>query len=219
MMKSYKYLLALCALAVPTVAFATPTTYYLVTGQANANTTIDSDHLMQWLEPSSGQACLTNTCTSFVTSFFNPTFDWDLGGGNFTIKSNGPTADITLSLFDGTVTGAPGALGGTLVASTTVLGSSVTSTYTPTDFLFSGPVTLLTGHHYIAILSSTTGTNGADQYFIKGIDTLSIQSTTTGGGDTEILSDPEAVPEPGTWMMMTSGIALVGLFRKRRSRA
>ena len=106
MMKSYKYLLALCALAIPTIAQASSTTYFLVTGQSTSNTTIDSDHLMEWLDPSSNQACLTQTCTSFVTNFFAPTFDWDLGGGDFTIK-RGPNSDqpITLSLFEGTVTG------------------------------------------------------------------------------------------------------------------
>ncbi|HXJ44594.1 MAG TPA: hypothetical protein VNH18_35230, partial [Bryobacteraceae bacterium] len=152
-------------------------TYYLVTGQSSANTTIDADHLMQWTEPSSSQTCLVSgrgaTCTSFTSAYFNPTFDWDLGGGDFTIKSNGADADITLSLFDGTVTGGPGGLTGSLIQSVTLASSALTNAYTATPFLFSTPATLLKDHHYIAILTSASSTGGNNQYDIKGIDTLS----------------------------------------------
>ena len=192
-------------------------TYYLVTGQSNANTTIDLDHLMEWTEPSSGQPCIVTggpiPCASFATTYFNPTFDWNLGGGDFTIKTNGATADITLSLFDvtgGNVGGVPGALTGSLVTSATVVANTVSNAYTSTAFHFA-PVTLLTGRHYLAILTSATLTNGSNQYDIKGIDTLTIETV-----NQTPITDPGAVPEPATWLLM-SGFFGVAAFAKRKS--
>jgi len=205
----------LVTLAAPLASHA-GTVYYLVTGQSSANTTIDSDHEMQWIASSMTAGCLVTSCTNYSVADFDATFDWSLGGGNFTIKTNGGTnGDITLSIWDGGVSGTLASPVGTLVDSVTVAAGTVSSSYTPTDFIFTTPVTILTGHHYTATLTSPTGTNGNQQYDIKGIDTLTINSSTDGGG-TSLTPD---VPEPSTGLMMlgSAAFALVAGYKRRNA--
>jgi hypothetical protein len=202
--------------------------YYLVTDQSNANTTIDKDHMMMWTAPDSGQGCLVTgnptPCAGVSSPYFSPTFDWALGGGSFVIKDNGATGNITLSVYEGIVSGNPTAgltstLG--LVDSVTLLPNQVTNQFTAIDFLFTNPVTLLSGHQYTVILSSATGGNGSNQYSIKGIESLSIQSSTTTTNETTTLAPPDPgpgpseAPEPSTWFLM-SGLVGVAGFAKRR---
>jgi hypothetical protein len=199
---------------VPFMCFGGPT-YYLTTGQSNANTTVDADHEMEWVNPGSTQDCLVTNCQSFTVAAFTPTFNWDLGGGIFTIKVNGsPTDDIYFDLWDITdtaVTGTPDALSGVLVAQASVSSGAVDNSYTATDFFFETPVTLQIGESYIATLTSNTATHGSQQYFIKGIDALNIQDSTTGGGDSlsDPSNDPAGVPEPSCWATMAGGMLFV----------
>lgn len=198
--------------AAPFAATAGPV-YYLVTAQSGANTTIDAAHLTQWFPSSLGQSCLVSSCADVTVADFAPTFNWLLGGGNFTIKRGVSTSDsITLDLWDGPLGGTPGALTGTNLASVTLAAASVATSYTPTDFLFSTPVLMQTGHHYIATFTSVASTSGADQYFIKSPQVLTIQTT----GDVPIiLTDPgSAAPEPSTWAMMV-GFLAVAVYAKR----
>lgn len=200
------------------------TAYYLTTGQATANTTIDADHEMTWINPGTtgiSQPCLVSTCTSWATSFFSPDFDWDLAGGIFQIKTNGANDDIYLNIWDVTnqaIGGSPDTLTGTLVATADVAASAVTNSYSPVDFFFNSPVTLNAGDDYIATLTSDTGTNGSQQYDIKGINSLTIQDSTGGNGNP--LQDPNtATPEPDTVVMMAAGGLLIALGRKRTTGA
>ena len=205
--------LGLLGLVAPTLCPA-GTVYSLMTGQATANTTIDSGHEMEWVAPSLTASCLVTSCQVFTTSYFDPTFNWSLGGGNFTIKvGNGVSADITLNIWDGTPSGTLTSPTGTLVDTVTVSGSSVSSSYTPTAFTFATPVTILAGHHYTATLTSATGTTGNQQYFIKGINTLSIVDSSGAS-----LTDPSAIPEPSPILLMAGGLALLAAnhLRKRR---
>ncbi len=190
------------------------TIYYVVTGQSNANTTVDSDHEDQWLGPSlSGSAtCLATTCQTFSSLFFDPTFDWELGGGRFTLKTNGSTTDdITLTLWEGLPSGTVASPIGTQLASVTILSGSVPNAYASIDFLFGAPATLLTGHQYVLTLTSNTGNNGSEQYFIKGVDTLSVEDS---GGNTLT----EAAPEPSTAMLLIAGATAGLLGRKLKKR-
>ena len=201
-------LAGLSAIAVPFVASAGPV-YYLVTAQSGANTTIDADHLTQWYPSTLAQSCIVQACANVTVADFAPTFDWQLGGGNFTIKRGDTNQDsIILNIWDGVVSGTPAALTGTNVATVTLAAASVATQYTPTDFLFTTPVTLLTGHKYIATLTSVASTNGADQYFIKDPQVLQIQDS---GG--VVLTD--TVPEPATWVLMAGFFGLAGLARRK----
>jgi hypothetical protein len=206
-------IIALLPITIPTLCQASPV-YFLITGQTAANTTIDSDHEMEWIAPtlSPTTTCLVTNCQTFAVTQFDATFDWLLGGGTFTIKVGGGATDgITLRLWEGNVGGTLASPTGALLESAVVSASSVSSSYTPTSFLFLTAAAIQAGHHYVATLTSNTGTTGNAQYFIKGIDVLNIQDSNGGG-----LTDP--VPEPSTWAMMAGGIALALVSRLQRAR-
>lgn len=194
------------------------TIYFLTTGQATANTTIDSGHEMEWVAPSLTTSCLMTTCQIFSTTAFDSMFDWSLGGGDFTIKAgNGVSAGITLSIWDGVPGGTLASPTGTLVDTVTLDGSSVSESYTPTAFTFATPVTILAGHHYTATLTSPTGTTGSQQYFIKGTDTLSIVDSSGTG----LNGPPPSVPEPSSALLIATGLGLMtaGCFFRRGARS
>ena len=209
---------AISALIIPTLCQASPV-YYLITGQANANTTIDVGHEMEWSAPSLTPSCFVANCSTYPITQFDSTFDWLLGGGSFMVKAgNSPTDDITLRLWEGNVGGTLASPTGTLLQSAVVLSSSVSGSYAATDFVFPTPVTIQSGHHYVLTLTSGTGQPGNEQYFVKGIDVLAMQDSLSGTG--QILTDPTGAPEPSTWTMMVAGGALVLTSRlKRRGRA
>ena len=161
-------LASVLTVAAPFAASAGPV-YYLVTTQQGANTTIDADHLTQWFPSTLAQSCIVQSCANVTVADFAPTFDWQLGGGNFTIKRGVTNQDsIILNIWDGVVSGTPGTLTGTNVATVTLAAASVDTQFTSIDFLFTTPVTLLTGHKYVATLTSVASTSGADQYFHQG---------------------------------------------------
>jgi hypothetical protein len=219
---SQPLLTALAAIILPTFCQAGTLSYYLITGQANANTTIDSGHEMEWYAPSLTPSCLVTTCTTSPITQFDAAFDWSLGGGSFTMKvGNSPTDGITLTLWDGTVGGTLASPTGTMVASKTLPSSSVPGSYTAVDIVFDTPALIQTGHHYVLTLTSHTGQPGSEQYFIKGMDVLGIQDSLSGTGNP--LSDSaggvgDQAPEPSTWAMMAGGVALVLVSRVKRSR-
>ena len=207
---------AISALILPTLCHAGPV-YYLITGQANANTTIDAGHEMQWSAPSLTPGCFVANCSTYPITQFDSTFDWLLGGGSFILKvGNSPTDDITLRLWEGNVGGTLASPTGTLLRSAVVLSSAVSGSYTATEFVFPTPVTIQTGHHYVLTLTSGTGEPGSEQYFVKGIDVLAMQDSLTGTG--QALTDPTAAPEPSTWTMMAAGGVLVLVSRVKRFR-
>jgi hypothetical protein len=212
-----RLIFAISALILPNLCHADPI-YYLITGQANANTTIDAGHEMQWSAPSLTPGCFVANCSTYPITQFDSTFDWLLGGGSFVLKAgNSPTDDIMLRLWEGNVGGTLASPTGTLLRSAVVLSSSVSGSYTATDFVFPTAVTIQTGHHYILTLTSGTGEPGNEQYFVKGIDVLAMQDSLSGTG--QVLTDPTApAPEPATWTMMAAGGVLVLVSRLKRSR-
>lgn len=199
-------------LAVPALSHAS-TAYYFVTGHTTANTTIDGAHDDQWVAPSLATSCFTSViCNSFPVSYLDPSFDWTVGGGVFSIKENAADANITLSLWEDAIGGTLASPTGTLRDSVTVLASSVPNSYTDTVFQFATPYDLVTGHHYILTLTANTGTGGNNQYFIQGDNQLTITDSTSGGG-TVLGGD---TPEPSTWMLAGAAFVAVSALRRKK---
>jgi len=222
MKMSRLFIIAFSAIIIPTLCQGS-TVYYLITGQANANTTVDAGHEMEWVAPSLTPSCLVTTCTTSSITQFDATFDWSLGGGSFIMKvGNNPTDGITLTLWDGNVGGTLASPIGTVVESKTLPASAVPGSYTAVDIVFDAPVPIQAGHSYVLTLTSDTGQPGNQQYFIKGMDVLGIQDSLSGTGG--LLPDSaggtagDQAPEPSTWAMMAGGVALVLLSRVKRAR-
>ena len=198
-MRSYKaFVLAALVSIAPAVSSAN--SYFLLTSQTNANTTIDSADSDYFAPADLIAACTSPSCNPqvFTVGYFDVTFAWSLGGGVFSMKTNGATADIVLSLIDATTN--------TRVAKASASSGSVSNNYSPVNLLFDTPYDLTIGHQYYATLTSDTGTSGSNQYFVKGAIGVTINSTTDGTGT--ILSNP--VPEPSTTVNLLLGAALIG---------
>ena len=241
-MKLLKNLIPLCALlALPAVSHASAI-YYLYTPITGAQPSIDVSSNTVWYGPSLGTP--TNpvnnpnfatgiTYTSAPSSAFDATFAWDFGGGNFTLKEGtSTTGTISLELWDGGVDGTKVAwvtwTAAEMCAFKATLSdgcqafandaSHAVPLYFTDDHTKSGtatPYTMVAGHSYLAVITSTAPSGGSTSYFIKNPSVFTIETDT---GVQLPPTDPGSVPEPGTWMMMTSGVALVALFGSRRSR-
>lgn len=170
-------------------ARATPI-YYLDTGQSNANTQLDATHTTTWA--------------------FTATSNFEFGGGNFTMKTNGGSAPVTLSVYQGTSSA------GTLLEAVSVQPGSFSSKYTSTAFNLQTVLDLVAGDTYFISLTTTTGTTGNNQYFIKGTDSSSIDDAHGNAlaGQSLTIS---AVPEPATLALMSMGVAGLTLGRRRKA--
>jgi PEP-CTERM motif len=177
-------------------ARAVPTTYYLTTGQSGAQTSIDAAASTTWS--------------------FTATSNWLLGGGNFVMKDGSTTsADITLSVYLGTNSG------GTLVTTfdysmagfCTAHGGNCQS-FKSTSFLFPSAVSIIQGDTYYIALTSTALTTGTGQYFIKGLNSVSIVDSNNDPLPGQTLTVVTSAPEPTTLALM--GTALLGLRALRR---
>ncbi len=187
--------LAIAGLIVPAASFA-DTIYYVSTGQSNANTTIDADHTSSWV--------------------FSSPSNFDLGGGKFVMKEgSGTSAPSTLSIWLGNI-------GDTLVASLSLTESAFCAQLAPhcgqyaeVDYFFETPVTLNGGSSYTVALSSSAGTNGSEQYFIKADDTTPLIIADAGGNVLPAEVTPD-VPEPSTTGLYLVGLAGIVLYTNRK---
>ncbi len=140
--------------------------------------------------------------------------------GQFVVKDgNSTSAPIVLSLYDtlnttGHKSGTFTPLGN-LLASVAVSQSTVTNQYASQNFTMSG-LNLLAGNYSI-VLTSTTGTNGSQQYFFKGGD---LQTSAQGINlNPDNTPPPVSTPEPATLASAVVGMTLVaGVMRRRRAR-
>ena len=119
----------------------------------------------------------------------------------FTIKQNNSNAPITLTLYDGA----------TSVDTVTVSAASVSNSYTATNFDFSTPYQIVSGHKYYVTLTSSAAVNGDHQYDIK--EPGSAQLADAKGSPLAPVSN---APEPGTWGMMAGGFALCVIGTRKR---
>ncbi len=210
---SMYWALATAALAIP--SYCNAASYYLVTGQSSANTTVDSGHSDWWSPADLIASCTQNNCEPQVNPVdeFDISFAWSLAGGVFDIKANSPTADIVFTLIDATKN--------SVAATATVSAASVTSSYTSTDFFFAAPVAMIVGDQYYATLTSTTDTTGNAQYDIKGVQSINLNTSPSGTGASIEGSPTDPTPEPSSLCMML-GAVLVGvsvISRRARPRA
>ena len=152
---------------------------------------------------------------------------WDFGGGTFTMKAGSSVAKpsstnppIVLSVYSGTNFG-------TLVGSTSLsptqfcgqLGSC--QSFGAVQFAFATPLALSANTAYFADLSSSTGTSGSDQYFIKGTSsTLAfVDSNNNPIPAQDLITTTSSVPEPTTLAMTALAIGGCALARRRVRKA
>jgi hypothetical protein len=204
-------LLSACVLVVPVLCQAD--TFYLTTSNVNSNDHIDNIDTTVWYAPT-GITLPSEpgvNYANFLVTAFTPTFDWYLGGGDFVMKKEGATDNVPVifSLYLDDTLSAP-------VATVSIPNSGIPNgTPSYVAFHFASAYHMVTGNHYLATLTSTSDNNGP--YFIKSPGDFTIQNT-----NNEILAPPPAgpdAPEPGTWVLMASGLALAVTSRLRRRKA
>ena len=136
-------------------AFA-QSTYFLFLDQAGANTGVDENFTSSWHIIVAGGA------------------SFSFGGGKFAMKKgNSSTADVVLTLYEGSNTS------GTVLASKTLTVASFTNKFEEVPFVFSSVQTLNSGRYYVT-LTSTALDSGNTTYFVKGVQDaiVSIDGTT-----------------------------------------
>src|SRR5258707_493257 len=136
-------LLGLACAGAGSNANATPTIYYLSTGQTGAQTQIDTFHSTTWA--------------------FTATSDWELGGGNFTMKDGSSTTDdVMLTVYEGVDSTGPQVAQIDLTnASFCTLHGGNCQNFNTTPFYFvdgsndPAPLSIANGQSYFVALTST----------------------------------------------------------------
>ena len=194
---------------------------YITTGQTGAQTQMDVNHDSVFAAPSLTLPCGLTVCATATISYFDPTFNWDLAGGDFTMKDGtATTADVTFSFYD-SVAGLLGSVNYTDSQFCTAHGGNCQS-FDSTKFTFAGgPITLLSGHHYYATITTNAVDEQSAAYFIKGLDAVGF----TPNAPTAPTNDPppndppttnSATPEPGSVLLMLSGAIGLAFMKKRK---
>lgn len=191
---------------------AQATTYYSVqTDITGAQTGIDSASTSTW---------------SFTTGQ-----GWSFGGGSFEMKTGSQTsANITLSVYEGTNFTGPSVGSISMTTSEFCGGSAPCQSFAVRSFTFTNALVLEANKTYFVDLTSTAGTSGSQQYFIKGTNSsLSfvddngdpipsgyITSITDSGGNTTTTAPPTPAPEPATFGIVALGTMGLAALRRRR---
>lgn len=191
-MKILNLLLFLGAVAVmPTLSFATPTIYYMETGQTGSQTQLDLDHTSTW--------------------DFTPAYSWDLGGGIFDMKDGSQTgslsnSDITLTLTDLTDS--------ITVDSITLTATDFGQSFGSVTFAFTNPAVLTAGVDYQLQLTSSVPNAQNDAYFIKNGGTYSFDDSQGN----QLPTNPAPEPSSASMLMLGSVGVLFGVLSRRRQR-
>ena len=215
-----KGLIALVSLCLPALMHASA--IYITTGQTGAQTQMDVNHDIVFAAPSLTIPCTLTGCATAVISYFDPTFNWDLAGGDFTMKDGGTStvANVIFSFYD-SVDGLLGSVNYTVSDFCTAHGGNCQN-YDSTKFTFAdGPITLTSGHHYYATLTSGAADVQSEAYFIKGLSAVGFSPNAPvdpnpPAGPNDPPPSTAAVPEPGSLLMMLGGA--MGLAFLKRSR-
>jgi hypothetical protein len=164
-----------------------------------------------------GQTGIDSAATS--TWSFAVGSAWSFGGGTFMMKSGSSTnAPITLSVYSGTNSGtAVASLSLTNAAFCAQLGSNCQS-FGAVNFQFSSPLALAAQTTYYIDLTSTAGTTGSQQYFIKGASsTLSfVDSSNNPIPAQDLVTTSNPVPEPAPIGIVATAL-LTGWLARRCS--
>ncbi len=148
-----------------------------------------------------------------LNAFAPVTFDLEIEAGD----ANGIGFDAVVDVFTGVTLGANlGYLGVSLVG-----GPTFATVGDVTAFFSTADVTVAPGQNAVGIrflpegegfgleLGSPAGT---------GVDFLIAPGLLAAGDRFQLVLNPGAVPEPGTWAMLIAGFGLVGLAMRRRAR-
>ena len=176
-------LIVLVGCSWPAIPLYAQTPYLLWTGQAAAQTQIDTAHRNSWY--------ITVVSGSFL-----------FGGGNFTMKAGSTaTADVTLTIYRG------GSTSGTVLGTITRTASAFTGQFTPVAFSFPSNMTLTVGTYYV-VLSSTAPDTQSQAFFIKGVTNsiISIDGTTA---ISPTIASPSSTPDVANLTLSKSATATV----------
>jgi hypothetical protein len=214
-----KGLIALASLCLPALMHASA--IYITTGQTGQQTQMDLNHDSVFLPTSLSLTCSLTNCATATVSYFAPTFNWDLAGGDFTMKDgSGTFTDVTFSFYD-SVDGLLGSVNYNTTDFCTAHGGNCQS-FDLTKFTFGdGPITLTAGHTYYATITTTAADEQSQAYFIKGLDSVGFSPNAPVDpnpptGPNGPPPSTAAVPEPGSLLMMLGGaMGLVFLKRNR----
>lgn len=207
--------------------------YYLQTGHTGSQTFINSGAATDWFSPAIGDP--GGIYNGSELDALTPAFSWDLGGANVLIKeSSNTSADITLELWDGGLSGTEvdwvswtaaqvcdykvnlvGDACSSFGSSTSP--ASQVPLYFTDDHTATGnldPYALVAGDNYLVVVTSTAN-NGNETYYIKFDSTANSITVTDTNGQAPV---DTATPEPSNFTTLISGLLMLagmGYFRQQ----
>jgi hypothetical protein len=169
-----------------TLSHAAPIYYFVTSGDATAQTRIDSANSSAWT--------------------FTPTVSFSIGGGMLTMKDMPQTnADISFSIWEG----------GTQLGSATLTNTPFTRSFTEIQYSFLEDVSLLAGRTYTLRLTSPASVKNNEGYYLLAATYGFADAAGNPMPNDPFNPGPDPVPEPGTWTMLAGGamLLLAGTFR------
>lgn len=191
--------LSCVATALAISAPAGAVTYYVATDITKANVTVDQNSSPTW------------------TFSLGAGTQFDLGGGNLTMKTNNADQNLIWTVYQDFVGGpVVGTRSFTPAAFAALFPGSDTSAYTAIQLYFASPIALgspTQATTYYLELSSAV--DNSKQYFIKGgASALTFQDSNGTPADLNVTA--EVVPEPASALALAAGLLGLGMVRRRK---
>jgi hypothetical protein len=221
-------------LMVPSLGIAGP--FFFVTAHEGGQTQIDVNHSTVYhslnVDPPLDGTPAGHHYAVFFVNDFATNFDWELSGAHLLMKKGtASTTGITFSLYEDSLTG-------TLLDSVTLtmqqfcdqkagfgdncqtFGTAGPNQYDGHQvvFNFANPVPILTGHNYIAVVSSDEPDAQNTGYFIKGNGDEGILIDLQGFAPDGSRPFSAEAPEPITFLMTGGGLLAAAIAARRRRR-